>query len=375
MTCLTELSPQNRGVFAVGYYDWGNVGDELLLIGLDRYLRKRGLEPRIFAFSVKPLYPPLLENVSYVSAMNPFSLFSALLNAGLAVFGGGTLFHDRTLRSIPFWTALVVICKCAGKRVLLVSQGYDVSKSAFRALTRSAIRMADEVTVRDVKDLRFVRTLKVSLRTKIEYDLAFQLSSMFPKLQDDSPFDERKILGINLRHPSWWRGRVDDADFIGRWASSLDSLVDRLGVDIVMVPFLMRSSPNSDLSLMRSIRTSMNRRQCVRINVPLIDENLIPSLSVLFRTFGLFIGSAYHSLVVSTLVGVPFVVVPYQAKSANLAETLGFTDMVLNPNGDLDMSRVLLAWEQRERLRNRLLESREAVIRGIQCGFSPHVGA
>jgi polysaccharide pyruvyl transferase WcaK-like protein len=373
--CLTELSLQNRGVFAVGYYAWGNVGDELLLIGLDRYLRKRGLEPKIFAFSVKPLYPPLLENVSYVSAMNPFSLFSALLNAGLAVFGGGTLFHDRTLRSIPFWTALVVICKCAGKRVLLVSQGFDVSKPPFRALAQSAVKMADEVSVRDIHDLRFANTLRLSLRTRIEYDLAFQLYSMFPEDQEDFPFHDRKTVGINLRYPSWWRGRVDDSDFIKRWSLSLDALVDRLGVDIVMVPFVLRGSPDSGLLLMRRIRASMNCRKSVRISIPPIDESLIPSLQTIFKTFGLFIGAAYHSLVVSTLVGVPFVVVPYQAKSAYLAETLDFSDMVLNPNGDLDLSRVLLAWEQREKLRSRLLESREAVIRGIQSGFSPHVDA
>ena len=372
---MTELFPQNRRVFAIGYYDWGNVGDELLLIGLDRYLRKRGLEPQIFAFSVKPLYPPLLRNVSYVSAMNPFSLFSALLNAGIAVFGGGTLFHDRTLRSVPFWTALVVVCKCAGKQLLLVSQGFDVSKFPFRAMTRSAVKMADEVSVRDIQDLRFVRTLRFPLRTKIEYDLAFQLSPMFPEDQDDSRFHERKTLGINLRHPSWWRGRVDDNDFIDRWSTSLDALVDRLGVDIVMVPFLLRGSPDSDLFLMRRIRASMNCRKRVRISAPPINENLIPSLYRIFKTFGLFIGAAYHSLVVSTLVGVPFVVVPYQTKSGYLAETLGFSDMVLNPNGDLDLSRVLLAWEQRKKLRSRLLESREAVIRGIQCGLSPHFGA
>jgi polysaccharide pyruvyl transferase WcaK-like protein len=126
---------------------------------------------------------------------------------------------------------------------------------------------------------------------------------------------------------------------------------------------------------MRRIQANMSYGKKVHMSVPPINEYLIPRLSAIFREFGLFIGTAYHSLVVSTLVGVPFVVVPYQAKNCNLAETLGFSDMVLNPNGNSDLSRVLLAWEQREKLRSRLLESREAVIKGTNCGLNPNADA
>ena len=88
---------------AVGYYGFGNFGDEMMLKAMQAGLRARG---------VHHFYPLQKSKKSILSRARPIRTVFALKKCDLVLFGGGNLFQNETsMRSLLYYSALSLLCK------------------------------------------------------------------------------------------------------------------------------------------------------------------------------------------------------------------------------------------------------------------------
>ena len=128
-----------RSAFLVGYYGYGNFGDEMLMEESIKLLRELGFR-RIYT-----LYPRKIElkDVVTVEKGNIMGVIGAILKSDVVFFGGGGLLQDETsLRSFVFYSAIAILSRMFRKRVVFFGNGFGpvrkrLSKILMRRITRS----------------------------------------------------------------------------------------------------------------------------------------------------------------------------------------------------------------------------------------------
>ena len=86
-----------HNAFVVGYYGFGNLGDELLKSATIKILREAHFEKIYLTLPSKFSKLNLQSNYSdSVSRFDPVDVFSAILNSKIIVAGGGGIFQDET---------------------------------------------------------------------------------------------------------------------------------------------------------------------------------------------------------------------------------------------------------------------------------------
>lgn len=119
--------------FLIGYYGFGNAGDERLLNRTVVLLKEVYPVSQVCALvsasfkqkSASPFYTSrVLGEITYCSRRSIGRLLQAFWRCDQVVFGGGGIFQDATsFRSLVYYAALVFLARLFGKKVVLVAQG------------------------------------------------------------------------------------------------------------------------------------------------------------------------------------------------------------------------------------------------------------
>lgn len=146
----------------IGYYGFGNLGDELLLRACIDILSECGVSrDRIVALSNDP------ENTARdfgVDAVNRWSfrdMLRAFGDSERLILGGGGIFQDTTsVKSCAWYWAIAKLAGIMGARVYAVGQSVGPLKSMLsRVLAGDALRHCAGVHVRDGKSLELAVSL------------------------------------------------------------------------------------------------------------------------------------------------------------------------------------------------------------------------
>ena len=98
----------------LGYYGYGNLGDEATLRGMIGLLRRAGFG-RITVLSRDPRATARREGVKAVFRYAPLRILWAIARSDLFLFGGGTLLQDKTSkRSLLYYDFISRLAKAAG---------------------------------------------------------------------------------------------------------------------------------------------------------------------------------------------------------------------------------------------------------------------
>lgn len=128
-----------RKALAVGYYGYGNFGDELLLKAIRKILKSIGFN------TVGILYPKTQSSISGVKVYKRFSpkeVVPAIKNTDVVIFGGGGLFQDVTsLRSFLYYYTIAKISIFFRKPVIFLGTSFGpLKKNLSRLLIRDIVR-------------------------------------------------------------------------------------------------------------------------------------------------------------------------------------------------------------------------------------------
>lgn len=154
-----------KRIVIFGYFGRGNLGDETNLAQLVSFLQKDFSK---IGISVISSAPALIKNVAdtNVNATGKFNIIGILrlmMRADILIGGGGSLFQDRTsVRSLLYYTGLVLLAKLFKVKVFLYGQGIGpVRSGAGKRAAGWALSMSDVITVRDRLSLIALAELNV----------------------------------------------------------------------------------------------------------------------------------------------------------------------------------------------------------------------
>jgi polysaccharide pyruvyl transferase CsaB len=134
-----------------GYFGQGNIGDETNLAQLVGLLREIDPTVQLTVISASPGLTAAEFDVKTVGKYDLRSICQVLRNADFLIGGGGALFQDHTsLRSLSYYSCLVLVAKHFKLKVFLYGQGIGPLRSKLgKYLARWALAKIDLITVRD----------------------------------------------------------------------------------------------------------------------------------------------------------------------------------------------------------------------------------
>ena len=188
----------------IGYYGYGNAGDDVLLHRLVDLLRKNvGEDTEIVVLARKSARERLAEDlgVRVIGRYNPFEIVPQLLRCQLLVYGGGSLFQDRTgWLTLPYYSSFAIAAQLLNiQRRMFVAQGVGpINKPFMASLTAHVIGSCDFIQVRDDKSAALVKSWGVDLEGEVGADLA-----LWRRPEEEGPLPQRRArLGVALRPDS-----------------------------------------------------------------------------------------------------------------------------------------------------------------------------
>lgn len=139
-----------------GYYGMGNGGDEALLCTLLKMLPSH-VTPIVL--SGNPEFTSATYGVTAYDRKNPTKVLTALRQADIFIWGGGSLMQDATSLLNPFYYGgLMFLAQALGLKTIAWGQGIGpLRRSPTRWLTRYCLRHCTAVSVRDERSFALVK--------------------------------------------------------------------------------------------------------------------------------------------------------------------------------------------------------------------------
>ena len=290
------MSDRRYKVALIGYYGFGNLGDELLAEAAVAALVRCGVErKRIVVLSNDPLDSERRLGVDCVDRWKPKHIWRVLSQSDTLLLGGGGLFQDTTsLRSCFYYWGLVraacfrsVIPWALGQSVgpLLTRPG--------RWMTEDALERCRVLQVRDAVSSDLCESLGIPCETG--HDLVLTLGDAFDTKEDDAGGSGTVSL-VNLRPCP---GGLPE-----RFAAAVANHVRATGDKLVGVAF-----SEEDARLMETFASEGR--------LPLLCLERAATLKDVVRVWSgakFAAGMRLHFSVLSTLARVPAIAVPYDPK-------------------------------------------------------------
>ncbi len=305
-----------RQAVILGYYGFGNSGDEALLQGILQSLEEVRPTVRPVVLSASPRETREAHGVDAVHRYNLPAVWRLFRRADVFISGGGTLLQDRTsLRSLWYYAGMAMLAKRMGLKVAFYANGLGPLESATgRYLARRALQAADLVTWRDHGSMETAKRLRMlpTCPWEVTADPAFLLEpapegTSRELLRRAGISFSRPVVGVSLRP---WEG---ENAYLGVVATAADWLIER-GYDIIYLPFQHRR----DERVCRQALGKM-RRQGYLLPGGLGVSELLGILGQL----ELVLGMRLHAVVLAATQGVPGVGLSYDPKVEGVLREMG----------------------------------------------------
>lgn len=146
----------------LGYYGFGNLGDELLLTAcVESFLRAGLTRDDIIVLSNNPENTRESFGVRTINRWSLIELIRVFRACHALILGGGGLFQDVTsVKSCVYYWAVVRLASLFGLKIIALGQSIGPLKSGIsRRLASSALSCCEKVQVRDESSLSLAKTL------------------------------------------------------------------------------------------------------------------------------------------------------------------------------------------------------------------------
>lgn len=342
---------KNKSVLLLGSYGQTNLGDDLLMWNYLTYLRECGFT-HIFVNASnaqnipKPIiqaFPELVVLLTYRTS--PLDWVRVLRRVAYAVYGGGTVYKElygttgrgkySVISRIMVFNMLARLC---GVQVYHLHIGIGTLKTRLgRIITHWALRTSRLTVFRDAKSYTFARDqLGLAPHTLCQATDGLFLTDRWRKVWHKSSLrlpkgQYKRVVGLNVLSdiPDW----IDRQAYITALRDFAQWLLTDQQTLLVLLPFQHDFNPNSDYVFMQ--REILPHVQHYR-NVKLVDHVPIDQAVAYFKQFDVFVGMRFHSLLLSTVAGVPFAGIAYDTKCLRFMREAGYPYALPLENADFD---------------------------------------
>jgi len=256
----------------------------------------------------------LLKNIKVLKSVNLISI------------GGGGLFYDSEktigLNPIFIWFLRILLFRLLNKKIVINAVGIGPIKSNFsKILLRFSMNLVHGITVRDKASEEFLRSLRVYRPITLTKDYAFTLN-LKERSSDDikkNPllkFTAKKIMGIQVRSIKG----IKDTELINKMVDFIDLMISKYLFSIVLIPMALKDDQDKILAEKIQIR-SKNENQ-IEVYVP----KTIHDVGNVFQECDSLILTRYHSIIVASKLGLPFIALSYSSKTDEVIKDLEFGD-------------------------------------------------
>ena len=322
-------------IFLVGYYGFGNIGDEAILSTILAEFRARQPDLRMVVASGNPQNTTAEHGVEAVGWNDMAAIHRAVQAADLVVVGGGGLFHDYwgvdpdTFLTgkhwgVSYYAGPALLATLYRKRLMLYAVGVGPLYSAHGIkLTRLAAQAAHAITVRDAGSKTALEDLGIpagQIQVTADPAFAFQpaLTSSLASAVNQDFVLRRPVLGAA---PRYWSIGVHP-DFLEReLAAAFDLFLQQTGGTVVLVPCqnLSGERENDRATATRILEHMRLRERAAITGGPATPDQVYSWL----KDCDVVLGMRLHALIFAAMAGVPAAALSYDPKIDEIVKRLG----------------------------------------------------
>ena len=299
-------------IAALGYYGFGNLGDEAVLSGIRTALGKTLGATDFLALSACPQETTVMHTVRSADRWRLRDLPAVLKGTDLFILGGGSLLQDATsAKSVLWYGVAALLARRACRRVLWWSQGIGPLRQPIsRLMVAFAANQADALTVRDEKSGALLKEIGVRGSIETVADAAFALSA-------PTAFSALPESALVALRP--WKNDVLIRRMVGREFAG--EITARTGGTVSAFP--MHLPDDADFAARYFADASAVQQESWQF------KTLAQTLGV-FSAARIVVAMRLHALIFAARCGVPFVAIAYDPKVESFAEKCGQQDTLIS---------------------------------------------
>lgn len=305
----------------LGYYGYGNCGDDALLGAILDDFRKRSDTFSPVVLSHEPEVTSRDYGVSSINRFNIFKMRRAMERAKLFIAGGGSLIQDVTsTKSLIYYLYCIRLAKKKGLKVMLYANGIGpVNKEGNRKKVAEILNLADAITLRDKDSAELLKTLGVTKpQITVTADPAFGLE----KPDETAAKKLLKELGVNGDFVCVSvRDSCGGEKFAEGFAKMIDHICQTYGVTALFIPMQYEK----DGAVSREVISKMKTDGIIAGRALSVEETM--GVISLCRAA---VAVRLHMLIFGAALGVPVLGIDYDPKVKSFIDAMGL-DFCLKP--------------------------------------------
>lgn len=332
---------RNKTALLLGAYGQTNLGDDLLMYNYLRLLQHKGYtkirvnvsEARYVPQPIREAFPQLEVFETYHTSAR--QLLALMRTSDAIVYGGGTVYKElyattgrsrySVILNVMGFNVLAALC---GKKIYGCHIGIGSIKTRLgRLITHLALRWCTLTTFRDEVSYRYARdTLHVPAKRiahstdGLFIDETWRTAWKHATIPAAPAPKKRggKAVAINVLHdiPDW----VDRDRYVQNMRIFARRLMDE-GNFIVFLPFQNAFNPHDDLTFLeQEILPGLAGYTQYHVVKDLGIDTIISYL----KQVDVLVGMRFHSLLLATVAGTPFLALAYDTKCWRFVQEAGY---------------------------------------------------
>ncbi|MBI4861255.1 MAG: polysaccharide pyruvyl transferase family protein [Candidatus Riflebacteria bacterium] len=303
---LLVYSPRRPLVTVSGYFGHGNLGDELILANLLRFLRERlGDRYEIVAFARRGAPSP--PAATAVDRYSPWAVVERLRQSAVHVSLGGGLFQDRTgpLTPLYYLSFLILSRLFFVPRVLVLAQSFSsLTTGWIRRWVSLALGSVDLVMTRDENSARRLIDWGYPAATPPTVGVDLACWDPGPPLPADRP--RTRTIGVNLRPtPDRLDAPVEEA------VRAIVALARQRDDRLLFLCF----QPDQDRPLLNRHHAALANLEWEAVDVTRDNHR------ELLARLDLLVATRYHAMILGFLAQLPTFALSYDEKTDDLLDS------------------------------------------------------
>lgn len=316
----------------LGYYGAKNIGDDMMLHALLRWLNTQEREVSVISenpedtktrFGVNSIQnTPLLLQWGWVGTVlkgRGWHLFKAIYNTDELLIGGGDLIHDtRGWKNFFYTLEKLILAVLLGKTVYMISVGIGRPTKAYaRFLLKYLMPKCKLIVVRDIKSLALCKEFDIE-----NVILAPDIATTIPDyLNIEIKTSVTPYCLVTLRTaPNVYGGYEMDKRHYLAVASALDAFNDSTGYNVVFLPY--QSSDNAEHTAVLNLMNNKSSAELLPWNGDLT------TMFQLAAGASLVIGMRLHALIAAVTMNTPCIAMPYDTKLHEFCNLAGISSTI-----------------------------------------------